>query len=65
MTSSGAPCALLERGRIGVFNCSYYKEVLAVRVHPEHIKTRPLPRDVMAAALWNKRLKSTRDTSCT
>jgi polyphosphate kinase 2 (PPK2 family) len=53
--------ALPERGRIGVFNRSYYEEVLAVRVHPEYLKAQQLPDDVMTAALWDERLASIRD----
>jgi polyphosphate kinase 2 (PPK2 family) len=30
-------CRLPERGRIGIFNRSYYEEVLAVRMHPENL----------------------------
>ncbi len=35
--------ALPERGRIGIFNRSYYEEVLIVRVHPEMLQRQPLP----------------------
>ena len=35
--------ALPERGRIGIFNRSYYEEVLVVRVHPEYLKAQSLP----------------------
>jgi polyphosphate kinase 2 (PPK2 family) len=37
--------AMPERGRIGIFNRSYYEEVLVVRVHPEIIDERPLPHE--------------------
>ncbi len=36
-------CALPERGRIGIFNRSYYEETLVVRVHPEILQTQRLP----------------------
>ena len=35
--------ALPERGRIGIFNRSYYEEVLVARVHPEILKKQQLP----------------------
>jgi PPK2 family polyphosphate:nucleotide phosphotransferase len=50
---------LLERGRIGVFNRSYYEEVLVVRVHPEFIRGQKLPDppgDMQA--FWNDRYAS-------
>src|SRR6267142_2595976 len=39
--------ALPERGRIGIFNRSYYEEVLVVRVHPEILKSEPLPHEAI------------------
>ena len=51
---------LPERGRIGVFNRSYYEEVLAVRVHPEILESQRLPV-VDEAAIWQERLDSIRD----
>jgi len=39
--------ALPERGRIGIFNRSYYEEVLIVRVHPEILRTQALPEESM------------------
>ena len=43
----GAPRAILpERGRIGIFNRSYYEEVLIVRVHPEILRSEGLPDSV-------------------
>src|SRR5512137_638146 len=38
---------LPERGRIGIFNRSYYEEVLAVRVHPEFLEKQKLPGEVL------------------
>ena len=39
-----ATCRLPERGRIGIFNRSYYEEVLIVRVHPEILRSQGLPK---------------------
>lgn len=53
---------LPERGRIGVFNRSYYEEVLAVRVHPEFLQGQRLPhipKDL--DELWSQRYESIRD----
>ena len=36
-----------ERGRIGIFNRSYYEEVLVVRVHPEILKNQKIPRELV------------------
>lgn len=54
--------ALPERGCIGVFNRSYYEEVLAVRVHPEFLKLQRL-HDIPAKLdrLWQQRYESIRD----
>ncbi len=53
---------LPERGRIGVFNRSYYEEVLAVRVHPEFLKYQKLPRiPKKLDDLWEERYESIRD----
>lgn len=50
---------LPERGRIGIFNRSYYEEVLIVRVHPEILKAQSLPREAARApALWPQRFAS-------
>jgi len=53
---------LPERGRIGVFNRSYYEEVLAVRVHPEFLKFQKLPRiPKKLDEIWEERYESIRD----
>ena len=39
-------CRLPERGRIGIFNRSYYEEVLVVRVHPELLRSQGLPQEL-------------------
>jgi PPK2 family polyphosphate:nucleotide phosphotransferase len=54
--------SLPERGRIGVFNRSYYEDVLIVRVHPEILQAQRLP-DVPKHAkdIWRERFRSIRD----
>jgi PPK2 family polyphosphate:nucleotide phosphotransferase len=54
-------CRLPERGRLGIFNRSYYEEVLVVRVHPDFLKAQRLPELTDPAALWPERLESIRD----
>ena len=46
---------LPERGRIGIFNRSYYEEVLVVRVHPEILANQKLPRSVAGKDLFDRR----------
>jgi len=53
-------CRLPERGRIGIFNRSYYEEVLVVRVHPELLARQRLPRRLVTDAIWDERLKDIR-----
>ena len=53
--------ALPERGRIGVFNRSYYEEVLVVRVHPEFLAAQKLPYRPDPEELWAQRFDSIRD----
>jgi PPK2 family polyphosphate:nucleotide phosphotransferase len=52
---------LPERGRIGVFNRSYYEEVLVVRVHPEYLDAQRLPDAHPHEPLWQQRYQSIRD----
>lgn len=52
---------LPERGRIGVFNRSYYEEVLVVRVHPEFLEGQRLPGVPDPDSLWDERFQSIRD----
>jgi len=47
---------LPERGRIGIFNRSYYEEVLVVRVHPEILKRQKLPPRLVGKGIWEERL---------
>jgi PPK2 family polyphosphate:nucleotide phosphotransferase len=46
---------LPERGRIGIFNRSYYEEVLVVRVHPEWLERQKLPKSLNGKDLWQQR----------
>jgi PPK2 family polyphosphate:nucleotide phosphotransferase len=52
---------LPQRGRIGVFNRSYYEETLVVRVHPEYLLAQKLPRELDLDSLWLERFESIRD----
>ncbi len=52
---------LPERGRIGIFNRSYYEEVLVVRVHPEYLDFQQLPQSLDLANIWEERFESIRD----
>jgi PPK2 family polyphosphate:nucleotide phosphotransferase len=45
-----------ERGRIGIFNRSYYEEVLIVRVHKELLELQKLPAGVVTKRIWDERL---------
>ena len=47
--------ALPERGRIGIFNRSYFEEVLVVRVHPEILGGEKLPASLVTERIWNDR----------
>ena len=50
---------LPERGRIGIFNRSYYEEVLVVRVHPEILRAQRLPDDLLdQKTIWKERYRS-------
>jgi PPK2 family polyphosphate:nucleotide phosphotransferase len=49
---------LPERGRIGIFNRSYYEEVLVVRVHSEFLEKQRLPADLVKRGLWLQRYES-------
>lgn len=51
---------LPERGRLGVFNRSYYEEVLVVRVHPEFLAGQKLPKVPSLGDLWDQRFESIR-----
>jgi PPK2 family polyphosphate:nucleotide phosphotransferase len=47
--------ALPERGRIGIFNRSYYEDVLVVHVHPEMLKAERIPASLVTKHLWRER----------
>jgi len=49
--------ALPERGRIGIFNRSYYEEVLVVRVHPELLAQQQLPQSAKTKDIWTRRFE--------
>jgi PPK2 family polyphosphate:nucleotide phosphotransferase len=50
---------LPERGRIGIFNRSYYEEVLIVRVHPEILRRQALPEELVdEETIWEERYRS-------
>ena len=51
---------LPERGHIGIFNRSYYEEVLVVRVHPEILKSQKLPDELKGKNLWEQRFEDIR-----
>jgi PPK2 family polyphosphate:nucleotide phosphotransferase len=54
--------ALPERGRIGIFNRSYYEEVLVVRVHPEILRAQKVPHELLDDDdIWEKRYRSIAD----
>jgi len=48
---------LPERGDIGIFNRSYYEEVLVVRVHPELLATEKLPDQLLTKKIWQERFQ--------
>jgi PPK2 family polyphosphate:nucleotide phosphotransferase len=51
---------LPERGHIGIFNRSYYEEVLIVRVHPEILKSQKTPPKLVDKNIWNERFEDIR-----
>ena len=52
-------CRLPERGRIGIFNRSYYEEVVVVRVHPEILQGQGLPEELVNdKTIWEGRYRS-------
>jgi PPK2 family polyphosphate:nucleotide phosphotransferase len=52
---------LPERGHIGIFNRSYYEEVLIVRVHPEILKKERVPEALFGKKLWQERFEDIRN----
>ena len=51
---------LPERGRIGIFNRSYYEETLVVRVHPEFLAGQKLPAECVTKSIWEERFQDIR-----
>ena len=49
---------LPERGRIGIFNRSYYEEVLVARVHPDLLQRQKLPPSLVTRHIWKERFES-------
>ncbi len=49
--------ALPQRGHIGIFNRSYYEEVLVVRVHPEFLAKQHLPEELVSKRIWKERFE--------
>ena len=52
---------LPERGRIGIFNRSYYEETTAVRVHPEFLKGQKIPPQLVTKKVWEDRFTDIRN----
>jgi PPK2 family polyphosphate:nucleotide phosphotransferase len=52
--------SLPERGRIGIFNRSYYEETLVTRVHPEILERQKLPRELLTKRIWEERFQDIR-----
>jgi len=48
---------LPQRGHIGIFNRSYYEEVLVVRVHPELLEKEPIPDELVGKKIWKQRFE--------
>ena len=51
---------LPERGRIGIFNRSYYEETLVVRVHPELLAKQKIPQELITKDIWDERFHDIR-----
>ena len=51
---------LPERGRIGIFNRSYYEETLVVRVHPEFLASQKIPAELVTKQIWDERFQDIR-----
>jgi polyphosphate kinase 2 (PPK2 family) len=50
-----------ERGRIGIFNRSYYEETLVVRVHPEILSRQRIPEQLITKRIWKDRFEDIRN----
>jgi polyphosphate kinase 2 (PPK2 family) len=51
---------LPERGRIGIFNRSYYEDTLVVRVHPELLQHQKIPPEMVGKDIWKERFRDIR-----
>jgi len=49
-----------ERGRIGIFNRSYYEETLVIRVHPKFLRSQKLPPELVTKDIWKERFQDIR-----
>lgn len=54
-------CKLPERGHIGIFNRSYYEEVLVVRVHQDLLQAERIPSSLMGKHIWDERFEDIRN----
>jgi PPK2 family polyphosphate:nucleotide phosphotransferase len=52
---------LPSRGQIGIFNRSYYEELLVVRVHPEYLEKQKLPPELVTKRIWKERFEDIRN----
>lgn len=52
---------LPERGRIGIFNRSYYEEVLVVRVHEQILQSQKIPKELITENIWEERFRDIRN----
>jgi PPK2 family polyphosphate:nucleotide phosphotransferase len=52
---------LPERGRVGIFNRSYYEDVLVVRVHPDYLARAQIPESLIGADIWTQRFEDIRN----
>ena len=52
---------LPNRGHLGIFNRSYYDEVLVVRVHPEFLNKQKIPHELVTRNIWNERFEDIRN----
>jgi PPK2 family polyphosphate:nucleotide phosphotransferase len=55
-----ASVKLPARGSIGIFDRSYYEDVLVVRVHPEILRRQKLPQELIGEQIWNERFQDIR-----
>ena len=53
---------LPERGHIGIFNRSYYEELLVVRVHPDILKSERVPEELITKDIWQERFEDIRNS---